>query len=515
MRLEDYLLRNAAKLPHRTALLDTRRRVDYAELLGESRALAAALHRRGVASGDRVAVIAPNRVELISAAFACFLGGFVFQPINFRLSSPELANILDNAQPAALIVDGAAFPLHAEFARARTGLRALAILGAQAADHDWCDGCIGLPDPSDYLRPREPTTVAALLYTGGTTGTPKGTVLSHRAWIHASRDGAWAMRLTPRDVSYQCVPLFHVSFVHFLSTFYVGVPTILRERVRPAEIVDAILHQGVTHTTLVQAALVDLVDHLDTEGIDLPPIRTLQYGGSPIAPAVIERVCHRFRHALHQNYGSTEAGGAVTFLPPEDHDPDQDPDRWRARVASAGFAMPGSELAIVDDHGERLGPGELGAIWVRSESLMTGYWGNPDATAEALVADGWLITGDIGRLDEDGYLYIFDRAKDMIISGGENIYARDVEDTLLAHPDVREVAVVGGPHPRFGEEVVAYVVVRAGGRLTSEALIAWTGDRLARYKRPAQVHFEASLPRTPVGKIHKPTLREWLRTPRT
>jgi fatty-acyl-CoA synthase len=299
--------------------------------------------------------------------------------------------------------------------------------------------------------------------------------------------------------------------VHVLSTFYLGVPTLLRERVRADDILDAILQHGVTHTALVQATLVDVLNLLEAESRTLPRMTSLQYGGSPIAPAVIERVCHHFGDVLHQNYGSTEAGGAVTFLPPADHNPSLAGEKWQTRVRSAGYAMPGAELAIVDADGRPLGPDERGEVRVRSAAIMDGYWGNEAATAEALLPDGWLATGDIARLDEDGYLYIVDRKKDMIISGGENIYARDVEDTLLAHPDIREAAVVGGPNARLGEEVVAYVVRRPASDLSEATLLRWTTERLASYKKPARVLFEDSLPRTPVGKIHKPTLRERLR----
>ena len=510
MRLEDYLTRNAHNMPRRTALVDARRRVGYFELLGECRALAAELKGRGAVTGDRVAVIAPNRVELIVTAFACFLGGFVWQPINFRLSGDEVTNVLDDAQPAVLVVDGAAFPHHAELARRRSGIWALAVLGEEPAGYDWSDGTRGLPDPATFERPHDPTSIAALLYTGGTTGVPKGTVLSHRAWVQASRDGAYAIRLTRRDVSYQCIPLFHVSFVHFLSTLYVGVPTILSERVRPTELVEAIVKRGVTHTALVQTVLVDLLSVLETEAVALPAMTTLQYGGSPIAPSVIERVSERLGDVLHQNYGSTEAGGAVTFLPPEDHSARYVGEKWRTRVTSAGYAMPGAELSVVDSDGRPVGPNEVGDIRVRSDSVMDGYWGNEDATREVLLDGGWLVTGDVGRMDEDGYLYIVDRRKDMIISGGENIYARDVEDTLLAHPEIREVAVVGGPHPRLGEQVVAYVVRRDGSELSEASLTSWVATRLASYKKPGLVLFEESLPRTPVGKVHKPTLRERL-----
>ena len=170
--------------------------------------------------------------------------------------------------------------------------------------------------------------------------------------------------------------------------------------------------------------------------------------------------------------------------------------------------MPGVEVAIFDSGGRRLGPDEIGDVRVRSESVMDGYWGNAVATREVLLPDGWLDTGDVGRLDADGYLCIVDRKKDMIISGGENIYARDVEDVLLAHPGVREAAVVGGPNPRLGEEVVAFVVCREEPGLTEASLLAWVSERLAGYKKPARIMFEASLPRTPVGKVHKPTLRQ-------
>jgi acyl-CoA synthetase (AMP-forming)/AMP-acid ligase II len=510
VRIEDLLIRNAANLPQRTALVDSRRHIDYDGLLGESLSLAAALQRRDLRPGARVAVISANRIELIVAAFACFHAGLVFQPVNFRLSAGDLTRVLDDAAPDGLLVDEAAFPHHAELARRRPGLRALIAVGAKPAEYAFSDGDGDgkLPDPGLFRRPSDPGRRAALLYTGGTTGAPKGTVISHHAWIHSCRDGAWALRLTRGDVSYMCVPLFHVSFVHFLSTFYLGVPTILAERVRPTEIVDAIARRSVTHTTLVQATLVDLLADLEENPRALPRLTTLQYGGSPIAPAVIERVRAVFGDVLHQNYGSTEAGGAVTCLLPEDHDPRLAGNRWRARVRSAGCAMPGAEVGIFDAGGQRLGPDEQGDVRVRSEAVMDGYWRNEAATREVLLEDGWLDTGDVGRLDADGYLYIVDRKKDMIISGGENIYARDVEDILLAHPDVREAAVVGGPNPRLGEEVVAYVVSREGSHLTEASLLAWVAERLAGYKKPAKILFEASLPRTPVGKVHKPTLRQ-------
>jgi len=510
MRLESYLIRNAANMPHRVALADPRRQIDYLDLLAESRSLAAGMARRGIVPGDRVAVISPNRIEFIAAAFACFLGGFVFQPINFRLSGSEVTNVLDDAGPAALVVDADAFPEHATLAQRRAGLRALVMLHDESADYDFSDGERGRPDPDDFTAPLQTSPVAALLYTGGTTGVPKGTVLSHRAWVNSSRDGAWSLRLTRRDVSYQCVPLFHVSFVHFLSTFYIGVPTILSAHVRPAEIVAAILNRGVTHTVLVQAPLVDLLHHLDENPVDLPRLTTLQYGGSPVAPAVIERVCRRLGHVLLQNYGSTEAGGSVTHLPPEDHSPEFVGEKWHARVTSAGYAMPGAELVLVGNDGAPVPPCELGEVRVRSGALMDGYWGNEAATRETLLEGGWLATGDIARLDQDGYLYIVDRKKDMIISGGENIYARDVEDTLLAHAGIREAAVVAGPDARLGERVVAFVVRRPGSEVSEDALLSWLADRLAGYKKPRQVFFEDELPRTTVGKIHKPTLRQRL-----
>ena len=508
MRIEDLLTRNAANLGHRTALVDSRRRIDYRGLLSESLSLAAALQRRGLVPGARLAVISANRIEFIAAAFACFHAGLIFEPVNFRLSAGELTRVLDDSAPDGILVDEGAFPDHADLARRRVGLRTLITVGSPPAGYTFGDGADSLPDLDTFRRPSEPSDTAALLYTGGTTGAPKGTVLSHRAWIHASRDGAWALRLTRRDVSYMCVPLFHVSFVHFLSTFYVGVPTILAERVRPAEIVEAIANQSVTHTTLVQATLVDVLDHLEQNPRPLPPLTTLQYGGSPIAPAVIERIRAVFGDVLHQNYGSTEAGGAVTCLLPEDHDPRVAGERWGSRVTSAGYAMPGVEVAIFDSGGRRLGPDEIGDVRVRSESVMDGYWGNAVATREVLLPDGWLDTGDVGRLDADGYLCIVDRKKDMIISGGENIYARDVEDVLLAHPGVREAAVVGGPNPRLGEEVIAFVVCRQESGVTEASLLAWVSERLAGYKKPAKIVLEASLPRTPVGKVHKPTLRQ-------
>ena len=511
MRLEDYLIRNAGNYPHDTALIDSRRRVDYLELLAECQALASALRQRGLNLGDRVAVISPNRIEFIVSAFACFLGGYVFQPINFRLSESEVTNILDNAEPSAVLIDGAAFPHHVELIKQRANLLTYCVFTDKGAEYNWSDGSNGLPDSSSFEKPLNPPTTAALLYTSGTTGTPKGTILSHKAWVHSSRDGAYALRLTRHDVSYQCIPLFHVSFCHFLSTFYCAVPTILSERVRPAEIVDAIINQKATHTTLIQAALVDLLNYLEKNDIQLPQLTNLQYGGSPIAPAVIEKLCALFGNVLHQNYGMTESGGASTYLPPEDHSESSVGEKWLKRVTSAGYAMPGVEIGIFDDAGNLLAANISGEIRIRSEGVMDGYWRNEAATKEVLLEGGWLATGDIGSLDEDGYVYILDRKKDMIISGGENIYARDVEDTLLSHPEIIEAAVVGGPHERLGEQVVAFVVLREGSEISEQLLLEWLGTRLATYKKPRLIYFEESLPRTAVQKVHKPTLRAKLK----
>ena len=505
MRLEDYLINNAWNHPHDPALTDAYRTIDFDTLLGESEVLAAAIQARGIVPGDRVAVLTRNRIEFVVVAFACFLGGYIFQPINFRLSAGELRNVLEDSEPEYVFVDSVAFPELALFLFDETDYNVVAV--GEGPGFDWGDGS-SLPNRTAFVRPVDPSPIAALLYTGGTTGKPKGTAISHHGWVHSSRDGAYAIRLVRSDVSYMCIPLFHVSFVHYLSTHYLGIHTILAERVRPDEVVDVILNKGVTHVVLVQTSLVDLLNYLEENPVELPQLSTLQYGASPIAPAVIERVCERFGDVLYQNFGSTELAGGVTYLPPHDHSPRYVGEKWRQRVRSAGFAMPGQVIGIFDDDGNRLPAGETGEIWVKSESVMVGYWKNEAATREVMTEDGWFMTGDVGWLDEDGYLYIVDRKKDMIISGGENIYARDVEDTILAHPSIREAAVVGAPHERLGEQVVAFIVLRDGSALTADELLAWLTGRLSSYKKPAEVRFVTELPRTTVGKIHKPTLRQ-------
>ena len=509
MRLEDYLLKNVSNQPSKIALQDSRRTITYSEMLNECREMIVSLRARGIQPGDRVAVISRNRVEFILSAFACFLGGYIFQPVNFRLSPTELSYVLQDSEPSTVIIEAEQFPELLALVESRKDITIVVKLHEKSG-FDWGRGDASSDSVENYRPAVDPTRIAALLYTGGTTGGAKGTVLSHDAWLLSSRDGAYALRLTRHDKSYICVPLFHVSFVHFLSLFYLGITVMLGERVRSDEVVDAIVNGGATHIVLVQAPLVDLLNYLRDNKIVLPKIRTLQYGGSPIAPSVIERVSEVFGDVLYQNYGLTEIAGGATYLPPEDHSPSAVGDVWRKRVRSAGYSMPGAEIGIFSDEGNLLSSDTLGEVWIRSEAVMDGYWRNEKATKEAITPDGWLKTGDMGRLDADGYLYIVDRKKDMIISGGENIYARDVEDVLLSHPDIREVAVVGAPDDRLGEKVVAFLVMRDGVSLTKEELNEWLSKALSSYKKPSRVFFETELPRTTVGKIYKPTLRAWL-----
>jgi long-chain acyl-CoA synthetase len=349
--------------------------------------------------------------------------------------------------------------------------------------------------------------VAFQLYSSGTTGRPKGVMLSNANLFTLMSVAAEMWELTEDSVVLVAMPLFHIGGGGWATVGqFVGATSVIVREFDPAAVVRLFAEQKITNALLVPAMLQFILMVPGVETADFSSLRTLVYGASPISEDVLARSLRVFKCRFWQAYGLTETVGAVVNLPPEDHDPDG-PKKYRLR--SCGVPGPGVELRIVDpDTTDTLPIGEVGEIWIRSPQVMIGYWHMPEETEKSITPDGWFRSGDAGYLDEDGYLFLHDRVKDMIVSGGENVYPAEVENVLMAHPAIADVAVIGVPHDKWGETAKAIVVRKPGAEVTEQEIIDFAREQLARFKCPTSVDWVDALPRNPSGKVLKKDLRE-------
>jgi acyl-CoA synthetase (AMP-forming)/AMP-acid ligase II len=507
LNLGQLLAHSARRFPDRAAITWGQQTWTYADVDQRTNALAHGLGKLGVAKGDRVAVLMRNRPELIEAMFACFKAGLCLVPLNHRLTAPEVAYHVQDCGAAAVLTDAEA--------SVRPGEGDVPIVVAGGAGG--AGGGTDAIDLEDLLATgsRSPVAVdvdrddlAWLFYTSGTTGQPKGAMLSHGAlgFVTAS----WLADLTPmdeRDVALHAAPLSHGAGFHAIAAIARGARQVLPSghRFDPPAILELLAQSRVTTTWLVPTQIVMLVDALGGQKTDLPDLRSVVYGGAPFAPADLRQALEVFGPVLVQLYGQGETPMTATVLSARDH-ADLLAGRHPERLASAGVARPGMDVRVLTPDDVDAPSGEVGEVCVRGNAVMLGYWNRPEATAETL-RNGWLHTGDLGRIDDRGYLYLLDRAKDMIITGGSNVYAVEVEAVLADHPAVAEVAVIGVEDRTWGELVTAVVVVRDGLHVSEADLVAHSAARLAGYKRPRRVVFRGSLPRNTYGKVLKRDLR--------
>ena len=465
----------------------------------------AALRSAGVRPGDRVGWLALNHPDYVTLMCACFRAGAVLVAINARLVAREIAYILGDAGIGIIVSETGFLPL-VEEARATTALKTVILLDApfegRPAFADRIDG--HAPDAAMPVISAD--DIALQLYTSGTTGFPKGALLSHRQLLGTIEKGKltgedWG-RWDEDDVALVAMPLFHIGGSGWaLHALEAGATMVILPRPDVPGMVAAIADERITRMFAVPAVLLAICQYLESAPADLTSMTELYYGASPIPLDVLRRSMAAFPKASFlQCYGATETCGTVVYLPPYDHDP-----AGNQRMRGCGKPFPGNAVKIIDGEGNSLPPGQVGEICIKSVSVMHGYHNKPEATAKAVV-DGWYLTGDAGYLDEDGYLYIHDRVKDMIVSGAENIYPAEVENALHEHPAVADCAVIGVPDAKWGEAVKAIVVKKA--EVTPEELIAFAKQRIAGYKVPKSVDFIDALPRNPSGKILKKDLRE-------
>jgi acyl-CoA synthetase (AMP-forming)/AMP-acid ligase II len=492
---------HAAQTPAAPCLSFEAETLSYADLHQRCCRVAKALTQQGIRAGDRVAILARNSPAHYELLFGCGMIGAILLPVNWRLAPREVTAILADAQPSLLIVEADLQTLLAE------AEQPLETIDLQSAYPAWRDAAVA-EDPAQALSPDAP---ALMLYTSGTTGQPKGAVLSHDNLSYMNRMADERWDFAQGDVNLVAMPLFHIGGIGYgLAAFGRGGHTVLMQQVIPAEIVEAICRHRVTHGFFVPTVIQMLLEVPGVPEMDLRSLKCMLYGGAPIGEAVLKRAMETFGCGFIHCYGMTETAGTVVTLVPEDHDPGGP---LAHRLRSCGLPMPWVELALVDpETGQAVPTGEVGEIRIRSAVNMLGYWNKPEETAKTITPDGWLCTGDAAIQDADGYVYIHDRFKDMIVSGGENIYPTEIENVLYEHPAVAAVAVIGVPHERWGETPKAFVVVREGAVPSEAELIDFTRSRLAHYKCPTSVAVVGALPLNGAGKILKKEMRNpaWL-----
>ncbi|MET0236555.1 MAG: AMP-binding protein [Kibdelosporangium sp.] len=482
------LLRDAAsRVPDAVAIDGDGRRVTFGELTENSNRVANALIAAGVRRGDRVGFVDRNSTEYWETFLGAMKAGAVLVPLNFRLSAGELAWSLDNAG-ARLVVAGA------EFAETLDpDSRPLVVTGDGYSE--WLQAA-GDSDPG---RDAVGDELVQLIYSSGTTGRPKGVRVDagQLAWSVAAFGSCFDVDGDSRSLV--PVPYYHVAGGGWaLITLSRGGRIIQARQPTAESMLDQLVRFEVTHTAMVPAVM-QVLTHVQA---DFSALRQVVYGGSPISEPLLRASVRTFAAELFQSYGLSETMGVTTLLGPDSHVVDGD----LSRLRSAGRAVPGIEVQIRDAAGVRVHTGQIGEIVVRGPSVTSGYWGLPGATADAFTADGFLRTGDLASMDDEGFVFIRDRIKDLIVTGGENVYPAEVESVLAGHPAIVETAVVGVPSAARGETPLAFVVTR-GTAPTAAELIAWTRDRLAHFKCPTAVEFVAELPRNPSGKVLKRELR--------
>jgi acyl-CoA synthetase (AMP-forming)/AMP-acid ligase II len=513
MLLSDVPAIAAHHAPDTLAVRFGERTLTYAELRDRCWRLSNALIQVTEA-GDRAAILAENGPEYAECYYGVPGAALALTLLNYRLSGRELAYIIGNAAPRILFVEPKYLPVIREIRAEIPSVEQIVVIAGEqekvveaGLDAIYYEDFVATGAPEEPVRRPKEEDLCWLLYTSGTTGLPKGAMLSHRNLMAAVTNSMCSWEAAPDDVCLFTFPQFHVAGyvmpMYHLRTY----PVVLLKTFDVETLLSNIEQHRITSTAMAPTMLAMLLEDPIGERYDLSSLRRIGYGASAMPAEVLKRARARWPGVnFSTGFGMTELSGNVMFLSPTDHD--RAADQNLPILRSVGRQMPLARVRVVDDEGRDVSPGEAGEIVIKGDQVLMGYWKNPDATKGSFFDGGWFRSGDVGRWDEDGYLYIVDRKKDMILTGGENVYPREVEEVLYQHPAVVEAAVVGAPDPKWGEKVVAVVCLRSDA--SGEELIAFCRERIASYKKPRHVVFIDALPKNASGKVLKRELRDRL-----
>jgi acyl-CoA synthetase (AMP-forming)/AMP-acid ligase II len=494
--LGDIPRKSARHFPDREAIVFEATRLTYKALNQRINRLANALSRMGFKKGGRVTVLAENTHKYLEIYFAVAKLGMSVTPLNFRLSDDELIHVVNDSEASCFFAGDGYLERVQNMTQSLEAIHTwISIDNPFQGFVDYEKMLADAPDSEPNVEVDE-NDFSVLMYTGGTTGLPKGVMMSHRNLMTAVLSATLAMRFTKEDVTCFVLPLFHVSFWPALSALMVGGKVVINRKPDLNGILKLIQDEKCTHINAVPTLYGWLLQFANVDAYDLSSLRSITYAGSPMPIELLKQCIRKFGNILSQAYGMTEALG-VTQLPEWDHFLEGDKSKL---LASAGKPVLCAEIDVLDEDDNPVKTGEIGEIVVRGKHVMMGYWKNPEMTRQALRG-GWYHSGDMGYMDQDGYLYLVDRKADMIVTGGENVYPKEVEDVLYEHPAVSMSVVVSAPDDKWGERVQAVVVRKPGQSVTENEIIDFCRKKLGGYKCPKTVEFWESIPTSPIGKV--------------
>lgn len=502
--LRDMINRNVERYPDKTAVVFEGKRYTFREVNERINRLIQGLDRLGVKKGDGVGILAYNSSAHVEA-FGIAKGGRICVPLNYRSVGRELAYLIQNSEVNTLLVEKEFVDLVNSVRAELPGVKNYICLDAKVEGMLNYEDLLRSASPEEPRDPVAPEDPCILFYSSGTTGRPKGAIHTHKSII--AEANIPHREISSNDTALCVMPFFHVggSAAHMIPAFSYGATIVIQKKFDETQVLEAIQKEKVTYVYLVPAMIIRVLEHPRLRTYDLSSLRSLAYTGAPMPIEALKKGIECLGPVFIQFLGQTETLD-LTILRKDEHKLEGTA-KERKRLESAGSSPIRSELRVVDEHGHDVVVGEVGEIVAKSDRMMQGYWRMP-AETEEIMRGGWLRTGDMARMDEDGYVYIVDRKKDMIISGGENIYSREVEEVLYMHPAVFEAAVVGVPDDKWGEAVKAIVVLKPGATATEAEIVEFCKGRLASYKKPKTVEFWEALPKTGSGKTKKNEIRD-------